>query len=232
MICIGSRTFRSQESVRSLVRRIVSQHEPGTVVADEDAHAFLLALFERHPSKTEKLQGQEISAFLVMSHTLGHKELWLRRGDGSQESFSWRACVTGKTMPLRACAIQALRNVAKVRPHELDPPRERCDACGVYGAALEVDHVEPTFNDIASFFLDDLGESVVTDLMYKDQETNMYTLPADSDVYRFFKAFHDGCAVLQALCVPCHQRKTEDDRVKKSPRTTVPSGKLIAYTDD
>ena len=216
MIAIGNFTFPSQESVRETVRALVECYPAGSVIDEEDEHEFLLYLFDRHPKRDEKLRAGFITAFFVMRHSQGHKELWFQRDDGTREHFSWRQCVTSRSSSVRTSILEAMRNSTRLRPSELTPPRTSCDICRAANSPLEVDHVHPTFNEIATTFIDEVGENVFTDVMYEDSETHMDVLPFDCDAYAIWKRFHDEHAVLQALCIPCHRAKSADDR--KNPR--------------
>lgn len=204
---LGPFYFPTKAAIRSYVQEFIKGRPCPSEIdeADKGAWALLSELFARHTDRVSKLEGNYVIAFLVKGHPMGHKELWIRRSDDVEKSFSWNGCITGNEQSVSSLITDALR--ASIRPPRVEA-NMACALCGTSSRYLEMDHRSPTFKEIREKF----RWIVDPKDLYQDDHTHRWHLRPDRPVAEAWQEHHDSWATWQPLCRQCHLEKTKAQR--------------------
>lgn len=161
-VILGGRTFPSKSRAERFLRDIKERHRPGEFLSDDDAAVVLDAL-QRHPACSEKVgfKVRRVGLYSNGEARAGYG-FGVERVDGSVARFSYHVCFAAQRRPHSDRVLEALRNA--VRPYifrwrdRMFAKHGGLIACPVTGRPVQehgchVDHVTPTFSELASSFL-------------------------------------------------------------------------------
>lgn len=215
-VTIGGNIYNSQKEAKvAVVARLNKMktkykleygkkiREKVTIGEDFD---FLLDLFNNHPYAEEMLEGELPDAFVVELNQMnkGSIHLIYNTTGCKEDSFSWNACITGKTQSKEMAIESALRHAIVPDIHKFKVRNRKCAVCQT-GGIMEIDHCgDMEFRHISAGFK---KENDLSDVELC--KTNLYTSSfVDDAISERFRKYHNKYAKLQALCVKCHKTKT------------------------
>lgn len=158
MFHLGPYEYPSKEALKARLKSFLEGAADGPVtnaVAIEKLQYLLLL----HPRAIEKI-GTGVASFVIARNERGSgKGFKLIRADGTEERFSYKACLDGQTPTNRSRAVEALRFA--VRPQLMAFRRSLAlpVACALTGeiitdhADLHVDHAKPFWLLVHAFCL-------------------------------------------------------------------------------
>lgn len=207
---IGDFTFPTKKSAADEIRRILHdtpQNEP----LRGDELDLILALIHIHPGASRKL-GQGVAEIVTKRIDGGHKNFWIKRADGTIVDFSYLKALNGAPSPL-ALLKKALR-----REVEPDIKTFRDDffasnpdpVCPLTGNPLRrdktshVDHIDPTFEDIAGRFIGAIG---MPDLRTRPRPDGLGPMLARRDIADAWRWFHGDMARLRVIHASANMRR-------------------------
>ncbi|CAM8819869.1 DUF3223 domain-containing protein [Burkholderia pseudomallei] len=198
MFHLGSYEYPSKEALKARLKSYLDSAPDGPVtnaVAIEKLQYLLLL----HPRAIEKI-GAGVASFVIARNERGSgKGFKLIRVDGTEERFSYKACLDGQTPTDRSRAVEALRFA--VRPQLMVFRRSLAlpVACALTGemiadhADLHVDHSKPFWLLVREFCL---REGVNLAALKTVGNGEQLTLQDEEMVCRF-QRFHEKHARLQ-----------------------------------
>ena len=216
-ITIGSLTFASKKAVESHTRALLQATGPmrDTRANCGDVHAFLLALFARHPDADAKL-AHHTTFDIVRTNTSSTGAAYgclVHYQDGRVDDISWKLCVSGKHASQRNKLLDAFRQAVQPQIDEFRAASvDECAHCGAAGVGCHVDHVVE-FRELVADFL--AGRTDVP-RCFADAPMTMHRHEfAENDAHfcSAWSAFHRQHARLQMACADCnlkvlpHQRR-------------------------
>lgn len=198
MFHLGPYEYPSKEALKVRLKSYLDR-EPDGPVTNAVAIAKLQYLLLLHPRASEKI-GAGVASFVIARNERGlGKGFKLIRIDGTEERFSYKACLDGQTPTNRSRAVEALRFT--VRPQLLAFRRSLTlpVACALTGeiiadhADLHVDHDVPFWRLVQEFCL---REGINLASLKTVGTGEHLTLQDEATVLRF-QQFHQEHARLQ-----------------------------------
>lgn len=158
---IGNRTFHTKRAALKELRRILNGVPIGEAVAGDDGVLVADLVYDgRHPETIEKI-GVGIDHIEVRSASYNTRCFWIVRRDGSEVDFSVMTAMNGQPSAkarVSAALREEVRDEVEIyrqnQPENLD-----CILCGSATSreAAYVTYVDPTFDEIATCFVEDHG---------------------------------------------------------------------------
>jgi hypothetical protein len=151
--------------------------------------------------KDSSPEGQR--GYYLMGHFPGVK------GDG-WHGVSWNKCITHPTFQKEVS--DSLRR--HVRSEIIDARSLQCQLCDHSSSQLEVDHYNPTWDQIMSAIMPLFTTDEVSNWLGFDwREYEEFTLPPDHPAHTRFSQLH-GQSKLTTLCQECHKHVTRQRGVQ------------------
>jgi hypothetical protein len=164
---IGAFTFPTRKTAEREIRRILHESPLGAPLGGS-YYELIAALAEHHPDAAEKI-GAGIASIEVRQIEHGSRGFWITRADGSTCDFSYRKALDG-TPNRRQLLLRTLRSEIRddidgfrrewFTRHADADGRVTCPLTGqpmTLGPWAHVDHVAPTFAELADRFTAILG---------------------------------------------------------------------------
>jgi Protein of unknown function (DUF3223) len=211
MIHLGPYEYPSKEALKARLRAYLDSAPDGPVtsaVAIEKLQYLLLL----HPRAIEKI-GAGVASFVIARNERGSgKGFKLIRVDGTEERFSYKACLDGQTPTNRSRAVEALRFA--VRPQLMAFRRSLTlpVACALTGKViadhgdLHVDHAMPFWLLVREFCLRERINLATLKTVGNGEHLSLQ----DDDVGLRFQRFHQEYARLQPTWKPANLKKGGD----------------------
>jgi hypothetical protein len=192
--------------------------------ADEAALHWLI---QQHPEYEEK-RGCGIAGFTVVSTIFGARGFAIVRADGSCTDFSYRECISPKS--LRTEVLAALRHEvaddiqdAKLRYFAQHGDQFCCVACPKTKNTISIgqshaDHQPPwTFQILAEAFLGARDIVISEDLLEPSTDNQHVRRLADRALAAAWRSFHHDKAIIWIVDSSQHRARSEDRPCSKGP---------------
>lgn len=208
MYWLGPFQYSSKQELLDRLKVFVATATIGRVshkIAIQKLH-LLIAL---HPDAERKI-GAGVDHFKVERNALGAGQgLWLVRRDGTEESFSYKRCITGVRQSSYGKVCEALRFSVRSQLIAFREKLQLPTKCAISGKDiihrrdLHIDHKVPFW-----WLLQVFAEVQQVDLSQLDTVGSGETLIlVDQEVTRAFEAFHLAHAELQPSCKAANGQK-------------------------
>jgi hypothetical protein len=167
-------------------------------------------LVARHPDYSTKKQG--VIDYQVVN--TGGFSFMLVKADGSSDSISIHACLTGtsKTKSLEACRHIAVRNAVQPDINAVKakwPPGVICHLCQKPAQDVQADHAgNMPFVELSKHILANLTQQgMPTPAVVKDDNASIYKLKFDSLEYvDAVRKLHVKLSCIKPACAECNRR--------------------------
>jgi hypothetical protein len=184
--------------VQEELRRTLKNHPLETPVNDETLHLVRLSL-QGHYDRARK-EGVGIEAvFIRLNPRYKNREFWLRRVDGTEESFSYRKCfgtLSNRAPKLSARLQAACREAVELQILAFREAHEaEVEEIKTRGEEAQVDHVLQ-FKDLVIDFMRE-NKLQLADVKFTERQ-GMWQF-ADKELRRQFAEFHRAHAKLRIL---------------------------------
>jgi hypothetical protein len=153
---IGDRHFPTRGAAVEACRQVLYRHQRGQPIDSADA-GFLADLLSLHPEADAKI-GPGVGRFEVRTNPLyGGVGFWVVRVDGTATDFSFNQCLRPsdhRQRALHAMRVVVAEQIIAWRDQRFAAGRVRCALTGrpVTPNACHVDHIDPTFLELAERF--------------------------------------------------------------------------------
>ena len=170
-------------------------------------HAFIFFkdLYTRNPKHINHLD--KVNEFKIsMDFTSGiTNKVFCIDKDGSEHIFSWNDCVDGKGSDNYDRLIDSFRDAIQTQINEFNYKKKCCDLCG-NNDKCEVDHKNIDFIDLVKNFI---KINVNTPDKFDTNNIGQNCFRKEDNIFKnkWFD-YHKENAILQYLCVKCHNFKT------------------------
>jgi len=126
------------------------------------------------------------------------------------KDVSWKKCIYKKDS--NAILVEALRYASHPFLLEYRKNNPICEICKI-AKSTEVDHVEPTFKEIAEGFLNALTDEQIEKIKssFNFCKSEKFSFPDEFELSRSMKIIHE-TAIIKAVCKLCH---LDSARVRK-----------------
>ena len=157
---LGPLTFPTKGAAKAEYRRILNGTPLDVPLQGRDAElvAALIA-YSKHENLRGKI-GPGITSVVVRKSKFGTRAFWLWRTDGTCVDFSFHTALDGPpsaSATLRAALRQEVDDqIHQFREQQLATARLSCGICGRmlgYPSETHVDHIDPTFAEMANKFV-------------------------------------------------------------------------------
>ncbi len=214
MYWLGPFEYQSKQALRDELKSYLRTTPLGRV-SDKVAMQKLCLLLALHPDAQRKV-GAGVDHFRIERNALGSGRcIRLVRNDGSEDTFSYKRCITGAPQSPHGKVCEALRFAVRSQLKAFRDSVSMPAKCAISGGDivhlndLHIDH-EPPFWRLLDLF----SQHHQIDLSLLETVGNGETLAlVDVDVSRAFEAFHREHAHLQPSC--------KDANVEKGGRLTL-----------
>jgi hypothetical protein len=158
---IGNCTFRTKSAALEELRRILNDAPIGEALTGDDGALIADLIYDgRHPETIEKI-GVGIDHIEVRPASYHTRCFWIVRRDGSDVDFSMKTAVNGQPSA-KARVSAALREEVRDEVEQYRQSQPESVDCALCGSATSpeaayVTYVDPTFDEIATRFVDNNG---------------------------------------------------------------------------
>lgn len=149
--------MKTKKELKEICKILLNQNPIGHLFDNED-HAFLVSIFENHPSYNMKL-GAGIASITTARHEVyGTKVFILNRIDGSQSDISYIQCFDGastKKRDIKLAMRSAISHIVMAFKNKIVFGVSRCEVTGdvLMRDNCHIDHYDLTFNELAERFI-------------------------------------------------------------------------------
>ncbi|MCO3721290.1 DCL family protein [Pseudomonas aeruginosa] len=201
MYWLGPFQYSSKQELLDRLKVFVATAPIGRV-SHKIAIQKLRLLIALHPDAERKI-GSGVDHFKIERNALGAGQgLWLVRSDGTEESFSYKRCITGVRQSSYGKVCEALRFSVRSQLIEFRETLKLPAKCAISGEGivhrsnLHIDHKVPFWRLLLAF-----SEIHRVDLSLLDTVGSGEALAlVDQDISKAFQAFHMAHAELQPSC--------------------------------
>lgn len=198
MFRLGPYKYTSKEELKAKLKTFLEAAPDGPVshpMAIEKLNCLLLL----HPRAEEKI-GSGICQFVIARNELGSgKGFKVVRVDGTEERFSYKACIDGQEVTNRFKAIEALRFAVRLQLAEFRRSLTLPIVCAITGlpiatnSELHIDHKLPFWRLVREFC-----RQYSVDLnCVETKGSGEHLQLVDKSLESQFQQFHSNCAILQ-----------------------------------
>lgn len=166
----------------------------------------LYELIENHPNKQEKLNNFDYLKIVQNPVNPRLVSLAVVYKDGTDDTISWRCCITKRGWTERQTINAGLRTAILPTILQFRKNHQCCANCKINTTNLEIDHCgKNEFADLAKAFIEHY--ELKASMFHRDPTTKLATFN-DNDISNQWVDFHNKHGKLQPLCKSCHRTKT------------------------
>lgn len=195
---LGDRQYVSKEQLKAELKEFLQNTSEG-IIKDKIRIKQLHSLIVLHPYAERKI-GSGILHFSVCCNKLGSgKSFVLVRKDGTEERFSYKACIDGKGMSQRLLVLEALRFSIRADMIYFRKTIALPTTCSVSGKRIEdgsqlhIDHKIPFSVLVHNFCLTYHIDLEKLQIIGKGETLRL----VDKKIEHLFQRFHKENAILQ-----------------------------------
>lgn len=168
---------------------------------------FFKDLISLHENRHIKI-GCGIKQFHIRRNPMNFKErtLWVERTDGSEDTWSYKACLDIKQNDLTAALRSAIGQFTTM--YKMSLPKLSCCYCNTYCGPFHVDHKTIPFSKIKDDFLKNVKLSIPKNFQKDSIYFNVMFLDSNLDFLNEWVSYHNKHADYQILCATCNQEKS------------------------
>ena len=201
----GDEVFRTKKDAEFRAREIIQRNfERYLPIASEDGAKLLTLLEQHHPNAATKIPTVPFMFHVGYNPAFGRGNhlSFVDQNGKLIDTVSWKWCFVSNKSPETAINFDLSNEMRTDSWVSKKYEKIKCDVCGSTDS-LQIDHKNPTFEFIKRSFWETRPENNATERLatYREGCTRGEWI-----------AYHDSVAVVQTLCKPCHNEKTNRER--------------------
>ena len=207
----GKLGFRTKKESYEYTRNIIYSIGVCDIDVGHEYFHFFKDLINNHNEKEEKI-GVGIQSFLIRPNaiTKNNYGMYIKRTDGSEIDFSWRACSQHTKKSNKQKLTSAMRVAIEDQIYCFrEKSQIRCKFCGIndYNVKYEVDHHNPSFLQLYNSFVNTNKKKIPTEFSENPLTHQTIFKRGDLEFESAWAKYHKENCNLQILCQKCNSSK-------------------------
>lgn len=208
---LNGQQFRTKDALKKYIQHTIKTLNICSISSNHEYFNLFSELMQNHENRDEKVGcGIERFSIGVNPQNYAERSLFLHRIDGSEDVWSYKACIGIKKNDLN----EAMRAAVKEQMLEYKKTQEmKCCYCGITNSTKQiefhVDHKTVPFCNIRNDFLK-LNSETPTKFAKNKTYFNMIFRDEDQNFEQKWSEFHRKHADYQILCKECNLKKSNN----------------------
>lgn len=209
MFILNGITFKTKDTTKKAIQQKIKDLDLIVINQEHKDFKFFFDLIELHENRHIKI-GCGIKQFHIRRNRMSYNErtLWVERTDGTEDTWSYKACLSIKQNDLTAALRSAIGNYTF--QYKLTISDLCCVYCNTYSGPFHVDHKTIPFSKIKDDFLKSVKLTIPNTFQKDSIFFNVMFLDSNREFMDAWIAYHNSRADYQILCATCNQDKSNN----------------------
>lgn len=206
MFILNGTTYKTKIAAKKAIQEKIEELNLCIIELDHKEFPFFKDLIELHENRHIKI-GCGIKRFHIRRNPMNYsaRTLWIERTDGSEDTWSYKACLNIKQNDLTAALRSTISSqVELVRMFR----KSQCCYCNTLSGPFHVDHKTIPFSKIKDDFLKNVKLPIPKNFQKDSIYFKVLFLDTDKEFKKEWFDFHQSKADYQILCATCNQEKS------------------------
>jgi hypothetical protein len=207
MYILNGISYKTKCATVKAIKNKIQELDLCTISQDHSAFTFFFDLISMHENRFIKI-GCGIKQFHIRRNRMNYHErsLWVERIDGTEDTWSYKACLEIKQNDLTAALRSTIAQYTTM--FKFTQPELCCCYCNTYSGPFHVDHKTVPFSKIKDDFLKNVKLSVPKTFQKNSIYFNVMFLDSNRDFIDEWIKYHNSIADYQILCSTCNMEKS------------------------
>ena len=208
MYILNGQTYKTKVATKKAIQSKIKELNLCSINPDHIDFIFFSDLIYLHENKETKI-GIGLKQFHIRHNAMNFNErtLYIERIDGTEDSWSYKACLNIKQNDLTAALRSAIES--DIDLYKSSAKRE-CHYCNTLLGPFHADHKTIPFSKIKDDFLK-ITKKEIPKIFGKDNiKFNVIFLETDKEFKKEWFLYHQSKADYQILCATCNIKKSNN----------------------
>jgi hypothetical protein len=207
MFILNGTTYKTKIATKKAIQDKIKQLDLCIIGQDHKEFPFFKDLIYLHENRHIKI-GNGLKQFHIRRNPINYNErtLWVERLDGTEDTWSYKACLNIKQNDLTAALRSAIGQFTIM--YKMSLPKLYCCYCNTYCGPFHVDHKTISFSKIKDDFLKNVKLPLPNTFQKDSIYFNVMFLDSNRDFMDEWIKYHNSVADYQILCATCNQEKS------------------------
>lgn len=209
MFILNGITYKTKIATKKAIQQKIKDLDLVVINQEHNDFKFFSDLIELHENRHIKV-GCGIKQFHIRRNRLNYNErtLFVERIDGTEDSWSYKACLSIKQNDLTAALRTSIGQFTTIYKMKMSLSNLTCCYCNTSYGSFHVDHKTIPFSKIKDDFLKSIKIPIPNTFKKDSIYFNVSFLDSDREFMDAWITYHNSIADYQILCANCNQKKS------------------------